>query len=69
MCCMNSFVTGLYCSCVMVISSGEAPSAFTLDQNIGDFVLTNASLAIPEKGSIYSINEGNATLWDQATSK
>ena len=53
----------------MVISIGQAPSAFTLDQNIGDFVLTNASLSIPKQGKIYSINEGNASLWDDATAK
>ena len=58
-----------FCSCVMVISIGQAPSAFTLDQNIGDFVLTNASLSIPKQGKIYSINEGNASLWDEATAK
>lgn len=57
------------CSCVMVISIGQAPSAFTLDQNIGDFVLTNESLSIPKEGKIYSINEGNSSLWDGPTAK
>ena len=57
------------CSCVMVLGIGEAPSAFTLDHNIGEFVLTNASLSIPPAGKIYSINEGNAALWDEPTSK
>jgi fructose-1,6-bisphosphatase I len=53
----------------MVISIGGSPSAFTLDQNIGEFVLTNASLSIPPQGKIYSINEGNASFWDPPTTK
>jgi len=56
-------------SCVMVISIGDAPSAFTLDQNIGDFVMTQSSLSIPPQGKIYSINEGNAQYWDPPTKK
>jgi len=53
----------------MVISIGDAPSAFTLDQNIGDFVMTQSSLSIPPQGKIYSINEGNAQYWDPPTKK
>ena len=56
-------------SAVMVLGIGSAPSAFTLDQNIGEFVLTNDGLSIPPEGKIYSVNEGNASLWDEPTTK
>ena len=37
---------------------------FTLDDSIGEFVYTGA-MSFPEKNkTIYSCNEGNATLWD-----
>ena len=39
---------------------------FTLDNSIGDFILTHPNLRIPNKGNIYSINEGNAYFWEPA---
>lgn len=59
----------MMCSCVMVLSIGARPSAFTLDQNIGEFVLTDGNMSIPEAGRIYSINEGNTAVWDEPTKK
>ena len=32
-------------------------------QNIGEFVLTSSNVRIPEKGHIYSINEGYSKFW------
>jgi fructose-1,6-bisphosphatase I len=55
-------------SCAMVISIGEKPSVFTLDPSLGEFVLTNAQVTVPPRGGIYSVNEGNAALWDEPTS-
>ena len=42
---------------------GGPPAAFTLDPSLGEFLLTTPELRIPPKGKIYSINEGNASLW------
>jgi len=39
---------------------------FTLDNSIGDFILTHPNIRIPNRGNIYSINEGNAAYWDPA---
>lgn len=39
---------------------------FTLDNSIGDFILTHPGLKIPNRGSIYSVNEGNSHFWDPA---
>ena len=35
----------------------------------GEFVLTHPDVRIPEKGKIYSINEGNSRNWDPAIQK
>lgn len=39
-------------------------NGFTLDNNLGEFILTYPNLKIPEQRSIYSINEGNSYYWD-----
>ena len=40
---------------------------FTLDQELGEFVLTHDDITIPTKGKIYSVNEGNSAKWNEAT--
>ena len=35
------------------------PQIFTLDPMIGEFVLTHPNQKLPERGSIYSMNEAN----------
>jgi fructose-1,6-bisphosphatase I len=40
---------------------------FSLDRTLGEFVLTHNDVRIKPKGNIYSINEGNAKFWDEAT--
>lgn len=35
-------------------------------QAIGEFVLTEKNMRVPDKGKIYSINEGYTYLWDEA---
>ena len=56
-------------SCSMVLSVGGEPAHFTLDPSLGEFVLTSPKLSVPPMGSIYSVNEGNASLWDAATAR
>ncbi len=46
-------------STMMVYSSGNGVNGFTLDPSLGEFCLSNPSMQIPEKGTLYSINEGN----------
>ena len=36
---------------------------FTLDQQVGEFVLSHENIKIPESGKIYSFNEGNYAMW------
>lgn len=48
----------------LVLTMGNGVHAFTLDPSIGEFILTASNLRIPDKPkTIYSINEGNYTLW------
>lgn len=46
-----------------VYSTGAGVHGFTLDPGIGEFVLTDESIRIPERGTIYSVNEGNTCWW------
>ncbi len=50
-----------------VYSAGSGVHGFTLDPTIGEFVLTEESICIPNKGSIFSINEGNSVWWNAET--
>ena len=44
-------------------SVGEGVHSFTLDPSIGEFVLTDPELKIPNPGAMYSVNEGNWSKW------
>jgi len=58
----------LYGSATMIVlTTGNGANGFVLDPVIGEFILTHQNIQIPKKGSIYSINEGNAATWDEAT--
>lgn len=46
-------------STMLVYTTGQGVNGFTLDGSIGDFCLSHPNIQTPEKGSIYSINEGN----------
>ncbi|XP_073977778.1 fructose-1,6-bisphosphatase 1-like isoform X2 [Rhodnius prolixus] len=53
----------------MVISLGKGSGvhSFTLDPEIGEFLLSERDMVMPEKGNFYSINEGYSYMWDSAT--
>jgi fructose-1,6-bisphosphatase I len=48
-----------------VYSAGSGVHGFTLDPSIGEFVLTEEKISVPPQGSIFSVNEGNTTFWDE----
>eukprot|EP00475_Leptophrys_vorax_P038136 TRINITY_DN6671_c0_g3_i1.p1 TRINITY_DN6671_c0_g3~~TRINITY_DN6671_c0_g3_i1.p1 ORF type:complete len:342 (+),score=114.89 TRINITY_DN6671_c0_g3_i1:602-1627(+) len=54
---------------ILVLSIGQGVHGFTLDPSLGEFIQTHKDMQIPEKGSIYSINEGNSLTWDEPTRK
>lgn len=49
---------------MLVLTFGDQVNGFTLDPQIGEFILTHRNIKIPEKGKIYSVNEGNSRSWD-----
>jgi fructose-1,6-bisphosphatase I len=47
-----------------VVTLGAGVYGFTLDENIGEFVLTHPNIKVPETSKIYSFNEANMPQWD-----
>ncbi|ORY32572.1 putative fructose-bisphosphatase [Naematelia encephala] len=47
-------------SCNLVLSTGQGVHGFTLDEALGEFILTHPDITIPDRGKIYSFNEGNS---------
>lgn len=54
-------------STMMVYTTGNGVHAFTLDPSVGEFLLSNEDVKMPEKGNIYSANEGNYKFWSEGT--
>ena len=54
-------------STIMVYTTGNGVQGFTLYPSVGEFLLSHENIRIPEKGKIYSINEGNYQYWDEKT--
>lgn len=52
-----------------VYSAGAGVHDFTLDPSIGEFVLTEELIRVPESGNIFSVNEGNWCWWDDRMRK
>ena len=46
-------------STMIVYSTGHGVNGFTLNPAIGTYYLSHPNMKFPEKGSIYSVNEGN----------
>jgi len=66
----NKLVASGYClysaatSFVLSIG-GKTCQGFTLDENVGEFVLTQPNLKVPSRGkAIYSVNEANRWDWE-----
>ena len=51
-------------STMFVYSSGNGVHGFTLDPSLGEFFLSHPDIKIPDKGNIYSVNEGNYINWE-----
>ena len=49
---------------MLVISVGKGTHGFTLDREIGNFILTHPDLQIPADTSEFAINTSNARFWE-----
>lgn len=56
-------------STMLVYSAGAGVHGFTLDPSVGEFLLSHPNIRIPERGRIYSVNEGNAHKWDERVTR
>jgi len=54
-------------STMLVYTTGNGVYGFTLDPSIGEFCLSHPKIEIPEKGKIYSTNEGYRQLLNDST--
>ncbi|GFE69538.1 class 1 fructose-bisphosphatase [Chroococcus sp. FPU101] len=53
-------------STMLVYSLGRGVHSFILDPSLGEFILAQENIKIPEHGPIYSTNEGNFWQWDES---
>ena len=52
-------------STMMVLTTGHGVNGFTLDQDIGEFILTHPTIRIPEEASEFAINMYNQRFWEK----
>ncbi len=51
-------------STMMVMTTGHGVNGFTLDQNVGEFILTHKNMEIPADTSEFAINASNSRFWE-----
>jgi fructose-1,6-bisphosphatase I / sedoheptulose-1,7-bisphosphatase len=49
---------------MLVLTIGKGTHGFTLDREIGNFILTHPHLAVPAESSEFAINTSNARFWE-----
>lgn len=52
-------------STILAMTIGHGVYGFTLDEQLGEFVLSHPCIQIPKTHNIMSFNEANWDLWDQ----
>jgi len=69
----TNLVAAAYClyssSTFFVLTIGAGTFGFTLDENLGEFILSHPNMKIPETSSIMSFNEANTHMWDEPLQK
>lgn len=65
----REMVAAGYCmygsSANLVLTTGNGVNGYTLDNSIGEFILTHPNIKLPSRGKIYSINEGNSAYYHE----
>ena len=54
---------------MLVLSFGHGVHGFTLDREIGEFILTHPEMRIPEQASEFAINSSNSRFWEPAVKR
>ena len=52
-------------STILVLTTGQGVNGFTLDHEIGSFVLTHPDMRIPARATGFAINAANERFWEQ----
>ena len=49
---------------LVITMKGGGVNGFTMDNALGEFILTHPNMRIPRSRAIYSVNEGNSMYWE-----
>ena len=52
---------------LVITMKNSTVNGFTLDNGVGEFILTHPDMRLPKARAIYSVNEGNSLYWEQNT--
>ncbi|UPK97041.1 hypothetical protein LCI18_007976 [Fusarium solani-melongenae] len=52
---------------LVITMRGGTVNGFTLDNGIGEFILSHPDMRLPKSRAIYSVNEGNSLYWEDKT--
>ncbi len=52
-------------STLLVLTTGHGVNCFTLDKSLGEFVLTQTNLRVPEDTREFAINASNSRFWEK----
>ena len=52
-------------STMLVLTTGNGVNGFTLDQNVGEFLLTHPNMTIPQDTNEFAINASNMRFWEE----
>ena len=50
---------------LVITMKGGSVNGFTMDNALGEFILTHPDMRMPKSRSIYSVNEGNSLYWEE----
>jgi fructose-1,6-bisphosphatase I len=56
-------------STMLVYTTGHGVHGFTYEPSVGEFLLSHDDIRTPERGHIYSVNEGNYFKWDEGVKR
>jgi len=56
-------------STMLVYTTGDGVHGFTFEPSIGEFLLSNRDIRTPQRGHIYSVNEGNYCKWSEGVKR
>ena len=56
-------------STMLVYTTGNGVHGFTYEPSIGEFLLSHPHIRTPERGHIYSVNEGNYAKWAEGVKR